>query len=898
MATTTQNKLLVETCPKCQGWAVLRSKEGQAMCGVCLGAGQTIALGKNKIGFNLPAIIPYGYYRLKRLTETARNFFFIVIFLFTIYFGNELVGLPLDAQASIWQNFIAPSYLGSLFWFSVLVDLWGIYLFSSRQTPTKSLNQLDQEKQETFASNLVDGLSFFSEETKKFIVSAIEQAEKQNKTILTREILFQTLFFQPKVQLMFVRLQLPVEKLARALAPLLNQREPEPVISGFIVVSPAVREVLLQSLEQAVSLNFDYVDIEDVFLAFLAGPGKFKNVFEDLDLTYDKVKAVAMWVNEEQELIRAWRFWRKKGRRSPKGNINRAWTSLPTPFLDRYSQDLTKLAGLGALSQVKVRDSQIKEILTVLSRTEKNNALLIGEPGVGKSSIVGAIAQRVLVEDVPEPLKDKRLVSLDLGALASGHGSAEENLQRVISEVENAGNIILYLGHVEALVGTSTGAFDAAAILADALARGHFQVIAAATSADRHRYIESNPTLASLFQMIDIPEVSEEEAVRILEEEAPKIENRQRVLLTYPALLAAVELSARLIQDKKLPDKAIEIADQAATLAAEEKAKMVTREFILKVMKSRTNVPIENVTESEGAKLLNLENILRQRVIGQDQAVHVITEALKRARVGLKDEKRPIGSFLFVGPTGVGKTETAKALAASYFGSESAMIRFDMSEYQEPEAIYRLIGPPPKSDKFVEGGSLTTPIREKPYCLILLDEFEKAHPDVLTLFLQVLDDGRLTENTGRTVSFANTIIIATSNAGTDQVSKMLKAGKNLALIQENLLDILQDFFRPELINRFDAVVVFRPMDQEMLVQIAKNLIAKVAAALEAQHGISLKVPEETIDYLAQKGFDPVFGARPLRRVIQDKFESLIANLILANKIKKGDLLVITQEMIK
>lgn len=900
------NNLLpqITDCPKCLGWAVLRSKNGQATCPTCAGFSQTLQIGRHRLSLRLPAIVPYGFIKRRRITNQVRNLFFIAIVFLTFVVIYQLLLLSDQIGLSLSETFIPvdkyaeSTNLATFFWILMLFNFWAIYLFAIKQTPIHYLSELNDDKEPKNKEGIIDGLIYFSDEANKLIGNALENVQRQGKTILTREILFQEILNDPKTSLLLARLEILPQQFIENVKEYFDRPEAESIAAGNIIISPVARKILLDSVLEADTMGFDYVDVEDIFLAFLQDPGAVGNTLTDLDLTYDKVKAVAFWINEQHENVRQWAFWRRKGRRRPKGTGNRAWTSLPTPFLDRYSRDLTKMASYGLLPVVRVRDKEIKSTLTILSRTQKNNALLVGEPGVGKTTIVGALAERVMVEDVPAPLRDKRLVALDLGALASGQGSAEQNLQKIISEVERAGNVILYIGHVEALVGTTRGSFNAGAILADALGRGRFQVIASATPADRHRYVESNQTLSSLFQTVDVPEVSEPDAIRILEEEAPKIEGRQKVMLTYPAIAMAVKLSHRLIQDKVLPDKAIEVIDQAATLAAAEKSNWVTDDYVIRVMKERTNVPIETVTAEESSKLMNMEATLKQRIIGQEEAVKSIVEALKRARVGLKDEKRPIGSFLFVGPTGVGKTETAKALAANYFGDEDAMIRLDMSEYQDPQAVYRLIGPSPKSGEFIDGGSLTTPIREKPFSLILLDEFEKAHADVLTIFLQLFDDGRLTENTGRTVSFANTIVIATSNAGTKEVSQMIQQGLTIQNIQDKLLNILKDYFRPELLNRFDKIVVFKPMDKIMLLTIAQNMVAAIANNLKEKQEINLQVPPEVISYLSEKGFDPVFGARPLRRVMQDKLEATLANILLQQTIKKGDTIKVTLDMVE
>ncbi len=639
-----------------------------------------------------------------------------------------------------------------------------------------------------------------------------------------------------------------------------------------------------------------------------------------------------------------------------------------TPGLDQFGVDLTEQAKERKVDPVIGRSDEIARVIQVLSRRTKNNPCLIGEPGVGKTAIAEGLAQHIVDGAVPEMLKDKRVVTLDIASMLAGskyRGDFEERLKNVIDEVKKAGNVILFIDELHVLVGAGSaeGAMDAANILKPSLARGEIQVIGATTLNEYHKNIEKDAALERRFQPIIVAEPTVEDAIEILKGLRDKYEAHHKVRITDEAIEAAVKLSKRYIQDRFLPDKAIDLMDEAASririsnltsppdlkekeeeiarlgaekedavqnqnfeeaarIRDEEKAKKaeldelkkrwseqaagreltVSEEEIQEVISQSTGIPVRKLISEEGQRLLNMESILHQRVVGQQEAVVSVSRAIRRGRVGLKDPKRPIGSFLFLGPTGVGKTELSKALAEVMFGDDTAMIRIDMSEYMEKHTVSRLIGSPPGYVGYDEGGQLTEKVRRKPYAVVLFDEIEKAHPDVFNVMLQVLDDGQLPDGQGRTGDFKNTVIIMTSNVGAKNIAEKKKQlgfapsdgefSRTQEDIRESVMGELKHTFRPEFLNRIDDIIVFSQLRKEDIRQISQNISGQVTKRL-SEMGITLTLTEEALDLLSEKGFDPSYGARPLRRAIQTMVEDALAEKILAGDFAKGDTVVVT-----
>lgn len=636
--------------------------------------------------------------------------------------------------------------------------------------------------------------------------------------------------------------------------------------------------------------------------------------------------------------------------------------TLSTPTLDKYSRDLTDLAREGRLDPVIGRDNETNRVMQILSRRTKNNPVLIGEPGVGKTAVVEGLAERIVSKEVPDTLFDKRLVTLDLPAMIAGskyRGEFEERIKKVINEVLNAGNVLIFLDELHTIIGAggAEGAVDASNILKPLLARGELQLIGATTVDEYRKHIEKDSALERRFQPIMVEEPSLEDATKILLGLKHKYEEHHAVSITDRAVESAVKLSKRYISDRFLPDKAIDLVDEAASktrisnymepekikeikaeidkmekekedaVGAEEferageikekqerlkekqdkirekwiedkknRKLVVDEDEIADVVALWTKIPVKKITENDSQRLNNLEKVLHERVVGQDEAVSAVARAIRRGRVGLKDPKRPIGSFLFLGPTGVGKTELSKALAYSIFGSENALIRVDMSEYMEKHSVSRMVGSPPGYVGYEEGGQLSEKVRRNPYSVILFDEIEKAHPDVFNILLQVLDDGHITDSSGRMIDFKNTVIILTSNAGAQRIIEPKQLGfasnsddkKDYSDMKNSVMEEVKQMFKPEFLNRIDETIVFHQLIKEDLKEILDILLKEINSRLDEQMQMNLRLTDKAKEFLIDKGYDKKYGARPLKRALQNEIEDRLAEQILFGNIKQGD----------
>ena len=570
-----------------------------------------------------------------------------------------------------------------------------------------------------------------------------------------------------------------------------------------------------------------------------------------------------------------------------------------TRVLDQYSRDLTLLAASGSFDPVIGRDEEIRRSVQILSRRSKNNPVLIGEPGVGKTAVAEGIAAYIAGSDAPDSMAGKRLVALDLPALLAGtkyRGDFEERVKAVLKDVKKAGDVILFIDEMHTMIGAGSaeGAIDAANILKPALGRGEVQIIGATTPEEYRRHIEKDAALERRFQPVKIAEPSRSDSLKMLGAVRQSLEKHHGVKISDAALTAAVDLSARYINDRFLPDKAIDLADEAAAHIRVSGGGLVTAEDIAGIVSMWTGIPVANLSADETKRLCNMESILHRRVIGQNEAVTAVSRAIRRGRVGLSDPNRPIGSFLFLGPTGVGKTELCRALAEAVFGESDAMIRLDMSEYMEKHAVSKLIGSPPGYVGYEDGGQLTERVRRKPWSVVLFDEIEKAHEDVWGILLQIMDDGRLTDSAGRVVSFRNTIIVMTSNVGAKSISEgrprmgfTPDGGDEAQLMRARINEELRRTFKPEFLNRIDETIVFRRLSRAEIRSIAERMLLTVAERFKAL-GMTLSVPDQVVDFLAERGYDEKYGARPLRRAIRSMIEDKAAELMLTDSLGRGD----------
>ena len=570
-----------------------------------------------------------------------------------------------------------------------------------------------------------------------------------------------------------------------------------------------------------------------------------------------------------------------------------------TRVLDQYSRDLTMLAASGSFDPVIGRDEEIRRSVQILSRRSKNNPVLIGEPGVGKTAVAEGIAAYIAGSDAPDSMAGKRLVALDLPALLAGtkyRGDFEERVKAVLKDVKKAGDVILFIDEMHTMIGAGSaeGAIDAANILKPALGRGEVQIIGATTPEEYRRHIEKDAALERRFQPVKIAEPSRGDSLKMLGAVRQSLEKHHGVKISDAALTAAVDLSARYINDRFLPDKAIDLADEAAAHIRVSGGGLVTAEDIAGIVSMWTGIPVANLSADETKRLCNMESILHRRVIGQNEAVTAVSRAIRRGRVGLSDPDRPIGSFLFLGPTGVGKTELCRALAEAVFGESEAMIRLDMSEYMEKHAVSKLIGSPPGYVGYEDGGQLTERVRRKPWSVVLFDEIEKAHEDVWGILLQIMDDGRLTDSAGRVVSFRNTIIVMTSNVGAKSISEgrprmgfTPDGGDEAQLMRARINEELRRTFKPEFLNRIDETIVFRRLSRAEIRSIAERMLLTVAERFKAL-GMTLSVPDQVVDFLAERGYDEKYGARPLRRAIRSMIEDKAAELMLTDSLGRGD----------
>jgi ATP-dependent Clp protease ATP-binding subunit ClpC len=796
----------------------------------------------------------------------------------------------------------------------------------------------------------------FSERARRVLSLAQEEAQRFNHSYISTEHILLGLVREPEGVAAKVLSGLGVElnKVGSAVEFIIGRGER--AASTEIGLTPRAKKVIELAVDEARRLNHHYIGTEHLLIGLMReGEGVAAGVLESLNVDLDKVRAETS------------RILTQTVQHSQSSGGSRSGSRTPT--LDQLGIDLTNAARAGKLDPTVGREKEIQRVTQILSRRTKNNPVLVGEPGVGKTAIVEALAHRIVSNKVPSTLQGKRLVTLDMGALVAGtkyRGEFEERLKKVIEEIRSSGNCVLFIDEIHTMVGAGAaeGAVDAANILKPSLARGEMQCIGATTLDDYRKHIERDPALERRFQPVTVDEPTVEETVEILKGIKSRYEDHHQLEITQDALVAAANLASRFIPDRFMPDKAIDLIDEAASrvrinfstapisvsdaskmlesvrkekdeaissrqheFAAElrdretnlseklmalekewqegmgDKKPSVTQDDIEEVLSMWTGIPVMRLSTSESERLMNMEQELHKSVVGQDEAITVVSKAVRRARAGLKNRKRPVGIFIFSGPTGVGKTYLVQQLAEFMFGSEDAVVRIDMSEFMERHSVARLVGAPPGYVGYDEGGQLTEAVRRKSYCVILFDEIEKAHPEVFNLLLQIFDDGHLTDAKGRRVDFRNAVIVMTSNIGSDLISQDRTLGfaarvggegqedVNYERMKNNVMDEIKRFFRPEFLNRIDGTIVFHALSKEHMHQVVDLMLQSVASEL-LEKGVSLEVTDAAKDRLADKGYNPTLGARPLRRIIQDELEDKLSDTILDRSLSPGDTAVI------
>ncbi len=897
--------LQIINCPECGGCG--RKKSG-LICTYCLGMG----LG----AFYNEKFLYWGP-KLGRATIKLRHFkrsLNIVINLIAMMFG--LLGLlalawwifdsgAIEDKLGIFSFWRHKSWLILLFWIGVLADQFIFYRLSEEEAQRKKIKKATYEersKQFNLPDNWqelkkikskyrVDVSTGFSYSAFRVVEEAFILANSSKNSTVNIMHLFFSLLKDNEAAALFSRLDIDakdlVQKVKNQILQNLNQ-------GNLTRLSNKVKEVFIEAYVSATENGQKEVRVIDLLLPMLSRDKILEEIFYDLDVDKDKINNVIQWFRINQKLIENYKIYKKMARYKPASSMDRAYTAVATPALNHFAHDLTVAAKWGRLELCVGRDNEIEKIFQQIE-SGQNGVILVGSVGVGKNAIVEQIAQMMVKEDVPILLKDKRLVELDISRLVSGAdpSQAEERMVVIIDEVARAGNIILYVDNIENIMGISSGSeesLELSEVLAKAIEQKRIICLTTATKKNYVQFLEDKP-LGNNLAKIEIEEPGINQAIQMIESKIGYFESKYNVYFSYNSIAKAVKLTDKYIHDKYLPAKAIKILETIAVKTAKIKGSgsVVNEEDVASVISEIIKIPVNKISQSEGQELLNLEEKIHERMVDQAEAVDIVADSLRRARAELREGKRPIANFLFMGPTGVGKTELAKTIAEVYFGDEDYMIRVDMSEYQHPDSVEKMIGSPQNL------GLLTEAVRKLPFALILLDEFEKAHPDILNLFLQVMDDGRLTDGQGRTIDFTNCIIIATSNIGATYIQAQIMAGKKIEEIKKTLInEKLNQSLRPELINRFDGIIVFKPLSIDDVEEITKLILNKTKKMLEVK-GVGLQIEETGIKLLAQQGFDPKFGARPLRRLIQDKIENEIANKILTGEVNRRDTVVIDSE---
>jgi len=899
------------TCPTCNGTGKFRTLPCRVCSSYGVGVVQKDAFLYFKLHLSKTKIRSKG---IKKIADSTIKLFAYLIFIASIFslgwwlysVGRidllfENADITLISQLQFWKAqhpFLLYFWLGCLPALFIVYRLMYDHEIDHKISPITDIEPLTITPSFTWEEvntkkikkiNVYQGLDSNSE---TILDQAYLLARKFNHPEITVLHIFAVaLFCSSKVTAVISRLNIPEDKLMKGLEKQLQAIEVKP---SEPFISREVKEIMIEAYISAAKNSREKISPLDLLVPCLDHNPSLTELLYDLEIDRDMLLNTVLWIELSEILFKNYHLYKRMAAFKPSSRMDQAYTALETPLLDKFSYDWTLAAKWGRVDLCLERDNEIRKIFDIIEKGQ-NGILLTGPFGVGKNTIIAGLAQRMVVENVPSQLQDKRLIEIDIAHLLGGltPDAAEQRLLQVINEVARAKNIILYIKDIEKIMGITSGqegSLDMASVLADAISRGLIYCLTSVTEENYLKYIEES-LLGSLMARIEIKEPDINTAIRMIESKVPLLENKYGVYFSYNSLAEVVKLSERYLHDTYLPNKAINILESVAVAVSRKENKTVDREAIAQVITELTHIPISKLTGDESAELLHLETKLHQRVIGQDEAVTMISAALRRARVELRESTRPIANFLFLGPTGVGKTELAKSVAEVYFGQEDYMIRLDMSEYQNSDSLNKMIGSP-------EGisGYLTEAVRKMPFSLILLDEIEKAHPDILNLFLQVMDDGRLTDGQGKTIDFTNSIIIATSNVGSTLIQKTMREKGDYEVLKEQLINTeLVKAMRPELINRFDGVIIFKPLDVEAMIAITKLLLTKIQQRLETK-GYLFSVSETAVKKLANLGFNPEFGARPLRRLLQEKIDDAIAIKLLEGKIERRDIIIINDNL--
>ncbi len=874
-----------EKCDNCDQKGLAHGKQ----CEACFGLKKYYVSNNNFLYWYKEINYPHIFlHEFKKTADLLINGFLIIVVILSIILAYNILSSVQFDPRGLWTFLNTPSSFNLYLWILIVFDMYLYYrLTISSVTKKIKVNSL-KDKEKFVKHNIADSLS---PEVSRMVDKAwLYARHKKVFPVTVWHVLF-VLLNDKDVRMVLARLGVGSEDLKRMIDQNLNKYADQ--VEKHSSLTESVKESLLNAYLHMTDRQASQLAEVDLLAGLVLASQEIRNFFYDYEIDEQKIDNVISWVNINKELYKRYQRFRSRSLFKSKSGMNKAYTAIATPNLNSFSEDLTLAAKSGYLPLSVGRDKEITNIITT-AESDYSSVVLVGPPGVGKTNIVEGLANRMMAEEVPAMFHDIRLVRASVPTLisgATGTGKLEERFLGILKEASASGNIILVIENIHHLIGVSsegTEGVDLSEVLAGEIRQRNILVIASTTGKEYVQFIEGSE-LGQALKKISVNEPDKNQTIKMMEAHVGAVENKNQVYFTYASLEEIYELSDRYVTDRYLPSKAIELMDEAGIMVAKanRQDKLVRAEDIAALVSQKTNIPLTQVTAKETTKLLNLEKEIHERIVGQEEAVKMVASALRRARAELRDRKRPIVNLLFLGPTGVGKTELAKTVAEKYFNNEENMIRLDMSEYQNQTSLPRLIGSPQTG----KPGLLTEAVRHKPFALLLLDEIEKSHPDILNIFLQVMEDGRLTDALGRTVDFTNLIIVATSNAGTSFIQDQIKAGKDIEEFKDRLIkEEIRDIFRPEFINRFDGTVVFRPLTADEIFKIAGLMLNKVKKRLEDK-GIFFEVTEAAQKELAEAGFDPVFGARPLRRVIQERVDNALAEFLLTQKINRRDTLI-------